>query len=362
MVTAAYPIVTTDSHVNEPREIYPERIPREFRDRYESEFLTEVLGWRKDSAPSGKVPNPKFPDEVNDLKGEANGGAWDLATRLRHQQLDGVSVDLIYPTTALVIPNIEDPAFRFAMARVYNDWAFENFRGASRQMVPAAVVPPQPVDLAVAEVNRVAKMGFKTIFMPSQWPALPYNRQAHGPLWAAIQDSGLPVSFHVGTGRNPRAERGPGGAVINYAMEAQGDGPRLAAYLCASGVLMHFPNLKFAIVESGASWVAWIMNAMDEAYVHHYTSVRDFEQLDLLPSEYFKRQGHACFMFDPGAMNNIPLTGADCLMWGNDYPHREGTWPRSQDEIAVQFAGVSEDDKRKILGGNAIELYNLDIA
>ena len=117
------------------------------------------------------------------------------------------------------------------------------------------------------------------------------------------------------------------------------------------GVLMHFPKLRFAIIESGASWVAWIMNAMDEAYVHHYTSVRDFEELDLLPSEYFKRQGHACFMFDPPALLNIPFTGSDCLMWGNDYPHREGG-QHSKDVQYEKIARLGSDVVQRFFATN----------
>jgi predicted TIM-barrel fold metal-dependent hydrolase len=354
-------IVSSDSHVNEPRELYRERVPAGLRDKVEQEFLGPMQAL-KPTKQDGY--NPRFPEEVERLKAEAAGGRWDPQARIPDQEMDAVDVDIMFPTAGLTVLIVDDPELRFALAHAYNDAIWDNFSAYSQRFIPEAIIPPEPTDMAVAEVQRVAKLGFKTIFLPSQSPGNSYNRPAHDPLWDVLEDLEMPVSFHIGTGHNPRVERGPGGAVINYALQAQGDGPMLTTYLCASGVLMKHPKLRFAIIESGASWVAWIMNAMDEAYVHHYMSVRDFERLDLLPSEYFKRQGHACFMYDPPALRNIAYTGADCLMWGNDYPHREATWPRSQQEIPEQFVGadVTEAQMRMLLGGNAARLYKLEAA
>ena len=80
-------------------------------------------------------------------------------------------------------------------------------------------------------------------------------------------------------------------------------------------------------------------------------------KLDMMPSEFFKRQGHVTFGDDPAALNNLNLTGSECLLWGSDYPHDEGTFPHSREVIERTFAGVSEDEKRKIVGENAARLY-----
>jgi hypothetical protein len=77
------------------------------------------------------------------------------------------------------------------------------------------------------------------------------------------------------------------------------------------------------MVECGSGWLAWVLHAMDDAYREHQMMVSP--KLDMLPSEYFIRQGYVTFQNDPGGLDNIPFTSEKCLMWGSDYPHPEGT-------------------------------------
>jgi predicted TIM-barrel fold metal-dependent hydrolase len=66
-------------------------------------------------------------------------------------------------------------------------------------------------------------------------------------------------------------------------------------------------------------------------------------------------------MYDPVAINNRHITGVETLMWGNDYPHPEGTWPISQEIAAKQFDGVSEEELRAIVGGTAAEVFGFNL-
>ena len=128
---------------------------------------------------------------------------------------------------------------------------------------------------------------------------------------------------------------------------------------CASGVLQRFPGIHFVTVETGAGWLGWILEHMDLIYHDHQMWVSP--KLDMLPSEYWKRQGHTCFMNDHVAVNNRHFTGVQTLLWGNDYPHHEGTWPHSQKAIDEMFAGVPDDEKRQIIGGTAAKIYGFPV-
>ena len=79
-------------------------------------------------------------------------------------------------------------------------------------------------------------------------------------------------------------------------------------------------------------------------------------------SELIRQQGHATFMFDPVAINNRHVTGVETIMWGNDYPHPEGTWPTSQEIAAKQFADVPDDEVRAIVGGTAASVFGFELA
>ena len=97
----------------------------------------------------------------------------------------------------------------------------------------------------------------------------------------------------------------------------------------------------------------------DSIYVDHANYARP--KLSMLPSELIRRQCAATFMYDPVAINNRHTTGLDTLMWGNDYPHPEGTWPESQARNADQFDGVPDDEVRAIVGGNAARVFGFAV-
>jgi hypothetical protein len=158
-------------------------------------------------------------------------------------------------------------------------------------------------------------------------------------MWALIQDCDLPVTFHVSTGRDPRAARHDGGAVINYAAHSLAPTIEPVASLCASGVIERFPKLRFAAIESGIGWVPWALTAMDEAYRKHHLWA--FPKLKHLPSEYFRSNGAASFQEDPAGLalaERFDLV--DNFLWANDYPHAEGTWPHSAEAIEREMGAL----------------------
>jgi predicted TIM-barrel fold metal-dependent hydrolase len=252
-------------------------------------------------------------------------------------------------------------AFFQAYAQVYNDWAYEIFGAYPNRFVPAAVIPTVDPTFAIAEIQRVAKLGFKTVFLPARTPTADYNNKIFDPMWEAIQEIGLPVSFHAGTGWDPFGF-GPGATVIGHVWNSQGDGARLVVYLVSSGIMERYPEIHFVMVETGASWMTWVLSSMDQ-YVEK-KGVREtnlFPVLKEKPSEYWRRRGHCTFQDDVMAVVNRHYTGLETLIWGNDYPHPEGTWPRSQEYLRDQLDGVPEDEVRAIVGGTAAKIYGLEL-
>jgi predicted TIM-barrel fold metal-dependent hydrolase len=132
------------------------------------------------------------------------------------------------------------------------------------------------------------------------------------------------------------------------------------ANLCASGVLSRFPKIRFATIEAGIGWVAWLLEGMDEAYRKHHFWVRP--KLAKLPSEYFREHGFASFQEDPAGLAIAEsMNLADNFMWGNDYPHHEGTWPHSAEAIERTMGGLSDGARAKILGLNAARLFGFEV-
>jgi predicted TIM-barrel fold metal-dependent hydrolase len=360
-----YFIVSADAHVNEPADLWATRIDAKYRDRV-PKVIVDANGvkWR--------VSEGHRPDRlrVDELEGEDRlrqlAGA-DPEQRLLDMDRDGINAEVMFPNKGLSMWATPDAQLAMAQCRVYNEWAWEIFAKYNHRMSPAAAIATADLEGSIAEVKRVAKLGFRALTLPCKpvWGAHDvdhpnYNLPVFDPLWAVIQDANLPITFHVSTGRDPRASRGNGGAVINYVSHSLSPTIEPVANLCASGVLARFPKLRFATIEAGIGWVAWLLDAMDEAYRKHHFWVRP--KLAKLPSEYFHEHGFASFQEDAAGLAVAEsMNLADNFMWGNDYPHHEGTWPHSAEAIERTMSGLSDGARAKVLGLNAARLFGFEV-
>ncbi|MEX2650178.1 MAG: amidohydrolase family protein [Alphaproteobacteria bacterium] len=357
-------VISADSHVQEPPEVYGERLPKHLRHRAPR---VEERDGKRYLIVDGKRPRrldvakarENEADQEREFRHDPAGGR-DIARRLEDQARDGVIAEVIYPNTSLFLYNSRDTEYQQAVARAYNDWAIELFGGHRDRLAPVAIVPVEDVKAAVAEVERAARLGYRAVKIPITNVRRPYNRPDYEPLWAAIEATGVVLSLHAFSNAEDTypedwgEEVGRGGALAHMAL-SMADGQNPVALLISSGVLQRHPKLRFVVVECGAGWLAWLLYVLDEQAAKKHMWVRP--TLEMPPSEFFRRQGAVTFSDDPVALNNIRFTGAEGLMWGSDYPHDEGTFPHSQEVIARTFAGVSEADRRLIVHDNAARLY-----
>ena len=234
-----------------------------------------------------------------------------------------------------------------------------------RPHASAGLLATGDIDLAMAEATWAAEHGFvglclgnSPVYGPKVWGQLEYNDPRFEPFWALTEELGLPLTFHVSTGRDPRAVGGNGGAVINYVCHSMETTIEPLVQLITSGVFERHPGLQAGMVESGIGFVPWLLETMDYAYRAHHMWVRPV--IPELPSAYFRRHCFATFQEDHAGLE--AAEGHDIvgnLMWANDYPHHEGSWPYSAASIERQMSGLSEQSREQILGLNAQRVFGL---
>ena len=356
-----YFMVSADGHVQEPSKLWAERMPEKYRDRLpgvtvnpKGEQFQKTEGFRP-----LRLRNLKFEGE-DALR---NGSGKTPEERLADLAADGVDCEILFPNKGLTIWATPDAQFSQLMCRVFNDWAWETFGPYNDRLAPMGCIAAADIEGSIAEVQRLAKLGFKGLCLPCKpvWgapdhEALNYNLPEFDPLWACIQDADLPITFHVSTGRDPRTSRGNGGAVINYAVHSLAPTMEPIANICASGVIDRFEKLRFGTIEAGIGWVAWALSAMDEAYKKHHMWVRP--KLKELPSEYFRQNGFASFQEDqPGLDLAREHNLVNNFLWANDYPHHEGTWPHSAAAIERTMGKLTDSERAQILGLNAARIF-----
>jgi predicted TIM-barrel fold metal-dependent hydrolase len=84
-------------------------------------------------------------------------------------------------------------------------------------------------------------------------------------------------------------------------------------------------------------------------------------ELDLTPSEYWRRQFYATFEDDRNGILTREAIGTETLMWGNDFPHHDSVWPNSQKVLDEMYSGVPDDVRRATTVTNASKLYGIRV-
>jgi predicted TIM-barrel fold metal-dependent hydrolase len=253
--------------------------------------------------------------------------------------------------------NITDPELAREVCRAWNDWALEEVMSHQDRIFTPAIVSTADVQDAITELERARGLGFQAVFLPcGTRPGEEWGLDVWEPLWAAAEANGVVLAFHIGTGGENVVYRGPGGAVVNY-METTYPGMRVVSHLVAGGALDRHPDLKVVVAEGGAAWVPAIADRMDEAYRQHGMFVRP--KLSRLPSEIIRSQVYASFQHDRSAVEVIEGTGYRNVMWGDDYPHLEGTYGHTQETLQGLFEAVDAETKLRVLRGTFEELFDV---
>lgn len=374
-------LISADSHVNEPGDLWVERIDKAFRDR--APRVVDNLPGRQPGSYlvlegispihltqglwAGKKPEelPQF-FQASTYK-DARRGGWDPAERLKDMDLDGVEAEVIYTTLGFRQFWFKDAALQQACFRAYNDWLAEYCSHAPKRLAGLALLSLYEIEEAVKELRRCRQIGLKGAMIWASPPEdRPYSAPLYDPFWAAAQDLNMPLSLHAITGMGPESQaiRAMGREIQlmdRYVRAVTGadEVKRSLTVFIFSGVVERFPGLKLVSAENNVGWLPFVIQRWDQAQeTARYTHPAS---LKLKPSEYFQRQVYATFIDDSVGVENRHQIGVENIMWSSDYPHTASTWPHSREVIARDFKDVPAEEKRKIVRENVTKLYELDL-
>ncbi|GAA1864200.1 amidohydrolase family protein [Pseudonocardia ailaonensis] len=369
-------LISVDSHVVEPKDLWLERLPKKFlhqAPQVESRengdfFVVPNTGMGpKPVGTEGAMINTKINGVITSATGyrfeDQRPGAYDPAARLIDQDSQGIDAEVIYPGW-LIVHSIQDFELKAACVRAYNDWLFDEFCSYNPdRLIGAAALPVGngPIEPAIAEAQKWADRGAKTFLLPQQVPGKAWGDAHFEPLWAAIEEMGIPVGFHQAAGQVAVFdEKTSPGVFWTVAIGNKISLGWVFMQLVYGAVPQRHPNLKMILVEGGIGWIGFQLTTMDHMFTdHHRWTV---PELELKPSEYFWRNFWATFEDDRPGVLTLPVLDHKKLMWAGDYPHTEGNFPFAQEQVAQDFAGVDEDVVRAMTYDNAVELFDLATA
>jgi predicted TIM-barrel fold metal-dependent hydrolase len=361
----AHTIISADSHVTEHPDTYRANIDPGYREqaphieRHDTGDLYVIPGMKNSFVPVGLVAAAgKRPEEIK-LGGRFEDwyqGGWDPDARLGDQERDGVDGEIIYPTVGMVLCSHPDLAYKRACMEAYNRWIAAYCAAHPARLFGIGQTAMRTPGEGIEDLHAIKKLGLRGVMLPGVPGEVDYDSRAYDPFWEAAIDLGLPLSFHILT--SPNDFRGGRGPIINRAINIIRSNQDIIAMLVFGGVFERHPRLSIVCVEADAGWAPHYMYRMDHYYERHRHHLGQ-AALARQPSEYFRDHIYLTFQDDWAAFRTADLMNAERLMWGNDFPHSDSTWPRSQEVLREHASHLSPTQRALILHDNVARLYGL---
>jgi predicted TIM-barrel fold metal-dependent hydrolase len=297
---------------------------------------------------------------------EGRARASDPVQRRADQERDGIGAEVIYGILGISRglfggQGIREHDLLAAVYRAYNEYIAEFNRTMPGRYFGLGCVPNHDAAAAAEEVRVCASLGLKGATFVPWGSAMPVWHPMWEPMWAAAEALDFVVSFHVFEGGAATVGRAvPITSPVSAGAWTTVAPMQLDEILCSvilAGVCERHPRLRLVLGESGIGWIPYMLERLDDTWDERLT---DDCPLAMPPSGYFRRQVYATFQKDFHGLAAMARLAPDNVMWGSDYPHRDGTWPFSQKVIEEQFRDVDAAVARKILWENARRVYRIE--
>lgn len=381
-----FKVIDTDTHITEPADVWTSRVSSKWGDLVP--HIRQLDGrdlWFIGDQPCGgpgfytmagwKGTFPEVPLGYEDIP----AASYDARARLELMDDEGIYAMVLYPNLGGFgsggFLRLKEPELMLECVQAYNDFLVDWCSADPKRLLPTMALPFWDVEASVQEIERSAARGHRAVLGASQPEVFGQPPLAHkhwDPIWAAAQDAGLSISFHIGAGdlsdiMNDASEMG---AKANFsrggALALLGNQSCLAN-LIFGGVCHRFPKLDFVSVESGVGWLQCVLETFDWQWINGDVA-KEHPEYELLPSEYFQRQIYGSFWFEKKGVDAALEAFPDNLMWETDYPHPTCQFPgpatsaqRPSEYAEWALGDVPDETLKKVLQDTAARIYGVEV-
>jgi len=311
---------------------------------------------------------------VNATRAIDNPAFTDKGPRLALMDEQGVEASIMVPTLAVGVEyqlrQRRHDAVRWPSIRAFNRWVAEAWGwGGDGRIFATAMMSLVELEPALEELERLLAEGCKLVHINTgpidgRSPADPH----FDPFWARIQESGVTIVYHIGSGPFNELYAAPWGEPANPPSHRHtalnmylGMGERTIVDQIAATIYQNlfgrFPGLRFVIVEFGAAWLPRLLKTLDKIYRMGDHKSRWPQGKPQQPSEVYREHFHIVPFYEDDFAELAAAVGVERLLLGSDFPHPEGlAWPA---EMADELDAFSPDQVRRIMRGNAAALLGL---
>ena len=368
-------LVSVDDHLIEPPDMFTRHLPARFSDRSPSVRIGAdgAHHWQIEGrkAPglglNAVVGRPKSEYGFEPVAYEhVRKGCYDVDARIEDMNANGVLGSICFGSfpgfAGARFQNMDDKELALATIRAYNDWHMHDWCGRyPGRFIPLAHLPLWDPALAVAEVERMVRLGCHAITFPENPAAIglpSLHDPCWEPLWGCCEHNKVVVCCHIGSSGN-----------APYASE---DSP-ISAWITSMPISIasaasdwlfatfwkRYPGLRMALSEGGIGWIPYFLERADFTYAHHGAWTKSHFGNEK-PSDVFRRHIITCFIDDEFGLRNRQDIGVDMMCWEADYPHSDATWPLSPETLWNGARILPKTDIDKITHLNAMREFSYD--
>ena len=382
-----YPVIDSDGHVMERPELFEEYLEPPFRPpRVLLDLETQTRYWLIDgkliSRPQGPamgtsigfIDHPMHPvlgNKMPKMLATDNGALDDIPGRLADLDQEGIELQVLYPTTLLAVPFINDKDYATALCRAYHNYVADRIKGCERLRAVAAI-PIQDPSSAIDEMRRaVTELGFVGVMVtPVVGDGQGYKTLDHPDFFPIFEEAArlnVPISVHSVAG----AYDLPWQNIFDKFFYTHTVAHPLSQMIglmtiIGGGILERLPDLRVGILETGCTWLPYWMEWLDAHYQDpRYLSDPEklfgeapLPHLTTKPSDTIL--GGRLYFHAHDGEHLLPmmcqLGFTNQLLYASDYPHEDTTFPDSVRDFKAR-QDLTEEQKGRILGGNCLDYY-----
>lgn len=309
---------------------------------------------------------------------------WDSDLRLAETVEDGVVAEVLYPNTyppfidmgplSLHPPSTpRDYERAWAGLRAHNRWLVDFCAAAPGRRAGIALILLNDPEEAVKEIRWARDAGLTGgVLLPGIPPGAaiaPLHSSDYEPIWQVCAELRMPLNHHPDSAA-PEIVLEPR-ALSMHIIEVKWFMHRALWHLIFSGAFERNPDLTLVLAEQGADWIPTVLNTLDYYWSRFHEGRAQearfggsgVDALPLSPTEYWARNcmSGATFM-RPAEVAQRREIGVERIMWGQDYPHPEGTFPHSREALRHTMSGLDADEIHAMVTGNACRVFGFDEA
>ncbi|HEX8058566.1 MAG TPA: amidohydrolase family protein [Novosphingobium sp.] len=374
-------IVDCDTHITEAPDLFTSRAPAKYKDKVPHVKLDAdgVERWYVGDRNFGSMGGNVIRKDKNKLLGrlafpkleQAHPGGHIIKDRIQAMDDMGIYAQIAFQNSGVTqagsLMSLGDNDLAVEIVKIYNDASAEIQKESGNRIFNMAHLPFWDHAAMMAEAKRCHDMGLKGFVLPDtpERVGVPSFLSDHWtPFLEMCEATGMPLNFHLNAAIDPNTLTWEGFGFeqtlsVVATMFSIGNAATLGNWM-VSGRLDQHPKLKIGLIESGAGWVPFAVEALEHQFDEMLPSKKGM--LKRRPWEYFRDQFMCSFWFEKVAPKLLLETiGEDNIMFETDFPHPTSLYPGVQAHLKDVLGGHTPAVRKKVLQDNPARLYNLDL-